>query len=175
MFLPYLWGMETCSKYEFHKWDTSSYRTYEEWKQVQILIISRCTFLVLTVPMRNGNIWNWTANTPKNQSVLTVPMRNGNELFSSPLSPPFFWFLPYLWGMETTVFWSTSKVEKVLTVPMRNGNCSCSRRWQSAEFQFLPYLWGMETSIFIWNHPLLRKFLPYLWGMETSEVKAWTS
>ncbi len=51
---------------------TSSYRTYEEWKQMTD---------------------NHTASSVK--SVLTVPMRNGN----SPVTSAFFslfWFLPYL-------------------------------------------------------------------------------
>ena len=76
-FLPYLWGMETLFHHE--RLDGSgyrSYRTYEEWKQTfQVYHLKH--FIVLTVPMRNGNFrpLNWSYNI---NYVLTVPMRNGN-------------------------------------------------------------------------------------------------
>jgi len=60
-------------------------------------------------------------------------------------SPLLSLFLPYLWGMETSI------LLKLLSV----------RTW------FLPYLWGMETnSRYNWQKHT-KKFLPYLWGMET--------
>jgi len=79
-------------------------------------------------------------------------------------------FLPYLWGMETTL------------------KINCFTLYNT----FLPYLWGMETlppfgspsgrmgsyrtyeewklfSASFSKNPSCR-FLPYLWGMETSEL-----
>jgi len=53
-FLPYLWGMETRNDNDKPKHTISSYRTYEEWKQFHDTWV-RCSSLVLTVPMRNGN------------------------------------------------------------------------------------------------------------------------
>jgi len=55
-FLPYLWGMETLIEYSLTSHILSSYRTYEEWKQVGPLSFTRGK-LVLTVPMRNGNLF----------------------------------------------------------------------------------------------------------------------
>jgi len=76
----------------------SSYRTYEEWKRgrlIQVIVVP----LVLTVPMRNGNLitneipvtviirsyrtyeeWKRGARLFcfRGLTVLTVPMRNGN-------------------------------------------------------------------------------------------------
>ena len=100
-FLPYLWGMETTifeirikgvdsvltvpmrngnvvdivEQMDAHN---SSYRTYEEWKLVKNLQYAKQS-LVLTVPMRNGNCLR-----------LLVFHRST-------------WFLPYLWGMETSI------------------------------------------------------------------------
>jgi len=62
-----------------------SYRTYEEWK---LTIILRKTDgnIVLTVPMRNGNI-NLSIFYCFLWKVLTVPMRNGNISSFVPSSP----------------------------------------------------------------------------------------
>ena len=80
---------------------SSSYRTYEEWKHNDYKNIL-WTRLVLTVPMRNGNI------------PLIFIFNNSSE------------FLPYLWGMETRESPSGKrKGLEVLTVPMRNGNALC--------------------------------------------------
>jgi len=98
-FLPYLWGMETSnSKNYTRKEHQSSYRTYEEWKLMkeEAKYINK---LVLTVPMRNGNVKNSICSNIEN-IVLTVPMRNGNNSSSV----------------------SASSTTSVLTVPMRNGN-----------------------------------------------------
>jgi len=53
-----------------------SYRTYEEWKQY-LYIFNLIPLVVLTVPMRNGNIV-FLLSTESSFIVLTVPMRNGN-------------------------------------------------------------------------------------------------
>jgi len=66
---------------------------------LSISFIVLAQFSVLTVPMRNGNLYRKTVFSSIHP-VLTVPMRNGNPLRS-------WWcckslrFLPYLWGMET--------------------------------------------------------------------------
>jgi len=58
----------------------SSYRTYEEWKPVRIHI-NNTVNIVLTVPMRNGNLFGANVNLAGYIS-----------------------FLPYLWGMETRLW-----------------------------------------------------------------------
>ena len=72
----------------------SSYRTYEEWKQIENNW-DRYNNRVLTVPMRNGNtISNLMLN--EGSSVLTVPMRNGNPVLRGDFLPCLLSFLPYL-------------------------------------------------------------------------------
>ena len=98
-FLPYLWGMET-----------------DKIKGIRLYTFQFLPYL-------------WGMETLKPQTfntvtpiVLTVPMRNGNlsEMDDSMIDLT---FLPYLWGMETQL-----RCERlcfswlVLTVPMRNGN-----------------------------------------------------
>jgi len=143
-FLPYLWGMETRisvlrtvmllrSYRTYEEWkplhvsilktsSLCSYRTYEEWKQ-RMCLLFRQTYLVLTVPMRNGNLDTPISLANSIWLVLTVPMRNGNidkgydlgllnlgsyrtyeewkHLVFISLPPFKLTFLPYLWGMET--------------------------------------------------------------------------
>ena len=83
-------------------------------------IISGC--IVLTVPMRNGNSFQ-TLSIYRLKIVLTVPMRNGNTGWPQWLGKSRVSFLPYLWGMETSIDHITSNFRNsVLTVPMRNGN-----------------------------------------------------
>ncbi len=144
--------------------------------------------LVLTVPMRNGNLVGTNHVFPW-LIVLTVPMRNGNHGIPSVLTirtgsyrtyeewkhgipckatGEFIAFLPYLWGMETK-----KKFSFIILL-----------------LQFLPYLWGMETRVrksarinaFQRSYRTYEEwkpssglsalqqqstFLPYLWGMET--------
>ena len=73
------WKLVVC----FYEWDfpICSYRTYEEWKRVNISFLIPFSN-VLTVPMRNGNIINYSIS--------------GILKYS---------FLPYLWGMETYYRW----------------------------------------------------------------------
>ena len=107
----------------------SSYRTYEEWKQLYTNYLHKSNN-VLTVPMRNGNEVKIIHNKiPPSSSyrtyeewkllyflftvmvkinVLTVPMRNGN------------------WVCQAFPCWRVS----VLTVPMRNGNAKPSEKWR---------------------------------------------
>ncbi len=142
-----------------------SYRTYEEWKLdlCQELCVTR--FLVLTVPMRNGN-FGFSGEPGGCNLVLTVPMRNGNLFIFSGAGRRDL-FLPYLWGMETPpllllsspCFGSYRTYEEwkqggkitwweriyVLTVPMRNGNFNKISKVTICKGTFLPYLWGMET------------------------------
>jgi len=92
-----------------------SYRTYEEWKRMNAVMISYKDW-VLTVPMRNGN--SWLVFLQEHQVlVLTVPMRNGNydKNYESSLEPI------------------------VLTVPMRNGNKNICKKYLT-RIKFLPYL-----------------------------------
>jgi len=121
MFLPYLWGMETA---------TNRPSKGRKW--------------VLTVPMRNGNVYSEDELISR-KLVLTVPMRNGNQyeqnvtVFSHYSSyrtyeewkrfhDGIFWFdVPgsYRTYEEWKLCWRserTGEILKVLTVPMRNGN-----------------------------------------------------
>jgi len=126
LFLSYLWGMETVLVW---------------------LLLLVVQFLVLILPMRNGNLL-FLLLLPLPLYVLILPMRNGNYLVlkyqnSSSYLPP--WFLSYLWGMET-YFWYYRKY-----------------RWTV----FLSYLWGMETQNISIHRDSCVLFLSYLWGMET--------
>jgi len=123
-----------------------SYRTYEEWKQ------SFTRF-----------------KTSEIGKVLTVPMRNGNFDIVCDCDNRFFWFLPYLWGMETsilnTILWlqissSYRTYEEWkpqspwgLINGVRVSSYRTYEEWKlfqsptslSSPLRFLPYLWGMET------------------------------
>ena len=83
-----------------------------------------------------------------------------------------FWFLSYLWGMETPVCQHISLLTvHVLILPMRNGNIM--KQWLSLWYlTFLSYLWGMETRFrkCDWATYETARFLSYLWGMETSQT-----
>ena len=79
-FLSYLWGMETLQIHHNNRRVLSSYPTYEEWK---LSTSSPCLiflFIVLILPMRNGNI-----------------RRNKLQTWRPE-------FLSYLWGMETQLY-----------------------------------------------------------------------
>ena len=122
----------------------SSYPTYEEWKPILSFRIFSLNFLVLILPMRNGNEYI-KITFFSHSNVLILPMRNGNYLLWARLhifqwsSYPTYeeWkpnisfaasivarlFLSYLWGMET--YWAWEKRFQslsVLILPMRNGN-----------------------------------------------------
>jgi len=79
-----------------------------------------------------------------------------------------FRFLPYLWGMETTL--AVSNKHWILR------SYRTYEEWKLAtanhpliesEWTFLPYLWGMETMVWHISCHWELMFLPYLWGMET--------
>ena len=99
-FLPYLWGMETFGGVSAFCKD----------------------FLVLTVPMRNGNPVN--AITIHISPLSFLPYLWGMETSRLWIWTVYGrgWFLPYLWGMETGSNWTGLWLKTVLTVPMRNGN-----------------------------------------------------
>ena len=101
--------------------DTSSYRTYEEWKLVAYLYLSIAQ-RVLTVPMRNGNRRKCKeAKGLTNGSYRTYEEWKHNKAINNTTK---YEFLPYLWGMETNVLHTQTRKDK----------------------KFLPYLWGMETD-----------------------------
>jgi len=64
------------SRYSKHN-PSGSYRTYEEWKPHDKDVLPNGQ-LVLTVPMRNGNLIVTSVKSLDEFYVLTVPMRNGN-------------------------------------------------------------------------------------------------
>jgi len=187
-FLPYLWGMET-NFWMFHNnlVFNSSYRTYEEWKQYTFQVVW-CTILVLTVPMRNGNITSVpTVATPN--MVLTVPMRNGNwgECDANWKIQREVLTVPMRNGNEVQ-FQLGYKGYLVLTVPMRNGNTLTILKWSRPHSSYRTYEewkrfgysvhamqlycsyrtyeeWKLQHARY--NIALVFEFLPYLWGMET--------
>ena len=95
-----------------------SYRTYEEWKLVSGSTLRNSSFIVLTVPMRNGNF----------------------HLQQDPFG------LRYSSSYRTYEEWklcadcTDKEALKVLTVPMRNGNNDIFIRNLKFNIRFLPYL-----------------------------------
>ena len=88
-------------------------------------LIRNWLFVVLILPMRNGNLEDEVQNTVYTALVLILPMRNGN-IPRAKISNLTHEFLSYLWGMETIMtLWNIY--------------------WKRCEF--LSYLWGMETSL----------------------------
>ena len=81
------------------KLSKSSYPTYEEWKLQYSLKSRKRAYIVLILPMRNGNSISSPTLicVPK---VLILPMRNGNNISFVPTDLPL----------------------NVLILPMRNGN-----------------------------------------------------
>ena len=100
-FLPYLWGMETWSSFL----TCTGWRRFLPylWGMETLLYIHSLTlkYLVLTVPMRNGNHrlrrnWNtWTGRSYRTYEEWKHPDITINNYTSIS-------FLPYLWGMETS-------------------------------------------------------------------------
>ena len=82
-----------------------------------------------------------------------------------------FWFLQYLWGIETNMRKRPRHdSQAVFTVPMRNWNLAASIK-SNISVSFLQYLWGIETYTFKFPFPKIVWFLQYLWGIETSLVE----
>ena len=99
-FLSYLWGMETCISY----------------------ICAIRYYLVLILPMRNGNFISFT-----------------------PLFISFTSFLSYLWGMETPYLTPNNLLDQEFLSYLWGMETSFSLLSISALLKFLSYLWGMET------------------------------
>ena len=87
VFLPYLWGMET------------------------IFTSARCTcsHTVLTVPMRNGNYSDWKLEAAKNALGSYRTYEEWKHWQRLECEGCTRLFLPYLWGMETHGFRTSSK------------------------------------------------------------------
>jgi len=101
-----------------------SYRTYEEWK-----------------PQFNNSQKRWQCSSYRTYEEWK-PSRISAIVGAN------LWFLPYLWGMETSLGTQAYIPHfSVLTVPMRNGNSMYGTFFNAVSFVFLPYLWGMETSV----------------------------
>ncbi len=78
LFLPYLWGMETIFWLNGGGWDESSYRTYEEWKHVDLSPVVQA----VNGSYRTYEEWKLSLSSVSVLTclmVLTVPMRNGND------------------------------------------------------------------------------------------------
>jgi len=105
-FLPYLWGMETelgeGKKAIRLLWFLPYLWGMETWS-AKPLVSLKSLFLP----------YLWGMETPQRRHplqecshVLTVPMRNGNLFASLCGTPSLSSFLPYLWGMETPSFFA---------------------------------------------------------------------
>jgi len=104
----------------------SSYRTYEEWKLIQLTkkADQKAAFLPYLWGMET-----WDTFTDSSRSTKFLPYLWGMETWQArEWQDALCWFLPYLWGMETTY------------QPLSQSHYS----------KFLPYLWGMETSRISW-------------------------
>jgi len=122
----------------------SSYRTYEEWKQIV-----------------TNSAWVW-------KIVLTVPMRNGNKIWTQTMDSRLK-FLPYLWGMETWSSWPKKQTRRLRSYrTYEEWKLICLIKRLIGCYGFLPYLWGMETINPFQRMWCKNEFLPYLWGMETT-------
>ena len=104
-FLVFLWGMETF--YAHH-----------------LLVAFRSPFLVFLWGMEtlSSQTWSWCSFL-----VFSLPMRDGNLIR---LMAPFGTlpsFLVFLWGMETPlIMWRFCITAKVFSLPMRDGNMNSS-------------------------------------------------
>jgi len=78
-----------------------SYRTYEEWKPCNSSASCSSSFSSYRTYEEWKHRW-WCRACPHSVWVLTVPMRNGNDKLY-PVSREGTKFLPYLWGMETSM------------------------------------------------------------------------
>ena len=169
VFLPYLWGMETMKIRKLMKLCLSSYRTYEEWKLPSNNMFGMKD-LVLTVPMRNGNLlelWKML----EIGFVLTVPMRNGNSFLTSSFKS-FFKVLTV--PMRNGNFWWCVFILSwlsVLTVPMRNGNF-LPAEILSAMF-FRSYRTYEEWKLSVFALPSPREFRSYRTYEEWKLVSHW--
>jgi len=189
MFLSYLWGMETSStKRSIISW-TSSYPTYEEWKQEESI----------RVTVGNNEFLSYLWGMETKQCIRRIQIKARQ-------------FLSYLWGMETQFLLEKAgfvgcsyptyeewKLEysngycfligNVLILPMRNGNkSSLYSKPSNISVLILPMRNGNH-----WRNSILseksnrsyptyeewklwfligkikgaKMFLSYLWGMET--------
>ena len=94
----------------------SSYRTYEEWKRIEICVNDDGDY-VLTVPMRNGNLLVYH----RDLSVVRSSYRTYEE-----------------WKRKVKI--TVSNIARVLTVPMRNGNVGwCENRHESVSRSYRTY------------------------------------
>jgi len=139
--------------------------------------------------MRNGNI-SYLERQRKGYKVLILPMRNGNIDQYSEQAGRNVKFLSYLWGMETLMRISSSSISfLVLILPMRNGNHSYQLDLKLSFYCSYPTYeeWKLLffKSIFLFSFVLIlpmrngnsiksislmktiKEFLSYLWGMET--------
>ena len=99
LFLHYLWGIETLFTHNAGFSIGSFYITYEELKHPKTQVLTkRC--MVFTLPMRN---WNYIIHWPPFSKFLSFyityeELKLGKVVERSRIC---FWFLHYLWGIET--------------------------------------------------------------------------
>jgi len=123
----------------------SSYRTYEEWKP---LFIIQLTTKAVQSSYRTYEEWKLDTLSTGLESTLT--------------------FLPYLWGMETSVqkysihnrSCSYRTYEEWKRSKKMRGNIAMSKSSYRTYEEWKPC---QEIMSFV----VRRRFLPYLWGMET--------
>jgi len=120
-FLPYLWGMET-EKCRPKSSIDRKFLPYLWGMETEMVLYSLMRLIsVLTVPMRNGNpCCEMIVLRSSSGSYRTYEEWKHSALIGVTVLNV--WFLPYLWGMETSILFQMDHQSQVLTVPMRNGN-----------------------------------------------------
>ena len=167
LFLPYLWGIETCLKILLRRFARTflpylwGIETTEQLRLIQeareflpylwgietrlLMRILAVNSTVFTLPMRHWNrLIQEARETNEHGFYPTYEALKPFKLFG--LLKPLWLFLPYLWGIETRICLAqVCFVESVFTLPMRHWNFS-QFTWNIFSISFLPYLWGIETT-----------------------------
>jgi len=178
-----------CAIFRISAATTCSYRTYEEWKHLMNPWNTSGLFWVLTVPMRNGN---YSAFLPYSASTNPRSYRTYEEwkqYVVAAILPVIARFLPYLWGMETLLYfqgfsldlcsyrtyeeWKLSSF--ILWPPYNLSSYRTYEEWKLARntawiqrfSSYRTYEEWKPRSLAWYCATSRNLFLPYLWGMET--------
>ena len=137
--------METPLQIRYSSFSFSSYPTYEEWKHIFIIILTRRIYS--SYPTYE----EWKPN-----KILYIVCSRMLQ------------FLSYLWGMETKYILPAKKIINTRSYPTyEEWKRFYLVKFQTAKIEFLSYLWGMETKKSLDTRLVWIQFLSYLWGMET--------
>jgi len=169
-FLSYLWGMETKKTWQY-------FILYKNWflsylwgmETIPTYTIAQILWLVLILPMRNGNIFIFSLSSVNTYTFLSY-LWGMETLISIKLPCIYTKFLSYLWGMETL-----KKLKKMMR--QRKSSYPTYEEWKLFK-RFVPNLDCFNSSyptyeewklgwFTILTVVCVLPFLSYLWGMET--------